>query len=133
MRLAPPPPKKRISRTKTEDVAPVQKVGGIPVTFKGVATEEQIAKWKAEYKQGIYAVVVAPDYVGYFSSPTRAELNLALSKQDAAHPLAAYETFAELTWLGGAEEILKDDMLFNSLTNGMSEKLHGVQVMLVNQ
>lgn len=60
--------------------------GGVePKKPDGVATTEQIAKWKQEFRQGIFALVVEGK-IYYFKKPTRQILNYASSmsdKQDA--------------------------------------------------
>ncbi len=100
-------------------------------TLIGQATNEQIAEWKRKYKYGIYAVEV-DGHVGYFKNPGRNELNCAMSKADKDKALDIFEELASVTFLGGSEEILKDDQMFIGVSQELKIKLEGKQATLVN-
>ncbi len=97
----------------------------------GQATDAQIAEWKAKYKTGIYAISV-DGHVGYFKNPGRHELNCALSKADKDKALDVFEELAQVTFIGGSEEILKDDQMFIGVSQEMKVKLDGKKATLVN-
>ena len=97
----------------------------------GQATETQVAEWKTKYKYGIYAVEEA-GHVGYFKNPGRHELNCAMSKADRERALAIFEELANVTFIGGSEEILRDDQMFIGLSQELKGKLEGKKAKLVN-
>ena len=97
----------------------------------GQATESRIAEWKAKHKYGIYAIEV-DGHVGYFKNPGRNELNCALSKADRDKALDVFEELANITFIGGSEEILKDDQMFIGVSQELKAKLDGKKAKLVN-
>ncbi len=99
--------------------------------LKGQATAEQIKEWKGKYPDGIYAVEF-DEHVGYFKNPERAEVNCALTKADKKKPLAVVEDFASLTFIGGSEDVLKNETLFLGVCDAIKEKMYGVKGKLVN-
>ncbi len=98
---------------------------------KGQATEAQIVEWKAKHKYGIYAIEV-DGHVAYFKNPGRHEINCAMSKADRDKALDIFEELAAITFLGGSEEILKDDQMFIGASRELKEKLDGKKATLVN-
>jgi hypothetical protein len=100
-------------------------------TLIGQASNEQIAEWKRKCKYGIYAVEV-DGHIGYFKNPGRNELNCAMSKADKDKALDIFEELASVTFLGGSEEILKDDQMFIGVSQELKVKLEGKQATLVN-
>jgi hypothetical protein len=94
-------------------------------------SNEQIAEWKGKHKYGIYAIEV-DGHVGYFKNPGRNELNCAMSKADKDKALDVFEELASVTFLGGSEEILKDDQMFIGVSQELKVKLEGKQAILVN-
>ena len=107
--------------------------GALPVNevLIGQATEVQVAEWKQKYKYGIYAIVV-DGHIGYFKNPGRQELNCAMRKADKERALDMYEELAGITFLGGSEELLKDDQMFIGVSQEMKVKLEGKKAKLVN-
>src|SRR3954464_9332574 len=99
--------------------------------LKGQASDVQIAEWKAKYKYGIYALEV-DGHVGYFKNPGRNELNCAMSKADRDKALDIFEELATITFIGGSEEILKDDQMFIGISQELKAKLDGKRAKLVN-
>jgi hypothetical protein len=97
----------------------------------GQATDEQVKEWKVKHKYGIYAVTIE-GHIGYFKNPDRHEINCALSKADKDNALAVFEMLAGVTFLGGSEELLKDDQMFIGLSNEIKVKLDGKKASLVN-
>ena len=97
----------------------------------GQATEEQISKWKKENKLGVYFIVV-DDKVGYFKRPNRLEINRALSVAKGDMPMASVEEMANLTWLGGCEELLTDDLYYLNVMNGVKQVLEGYNALVGN-
>ncbi len=97
----------------------------------GQATDAQIAEWKAKHKYGIYAVEV-DGHVGYFKNPGRNELNCAMSKADRDKALDIFEELANITFIGGSEDILKDDQMFIGVSQELKVKLDGKKAKLVN-
>ena len=97
----------------------------------GQASAEQINEWKRKHKTGIYSVEVA-GHIGYFKNPGRHELNCAMSKADRERALDIYEELAAVTFIGGSEEILKDDQMFIGVSQELKVKLDGKKAKLVN-
>lgn len=100
-------------------------------SLAGQATEAQIAEWKTKYKYGIYAVEV-DGHIAYFKNPGRNELNCAMSKADKDKALDIFEELANVTFIGGSEEILKDDQMFIGVSQELKVKLEGKRARLVN-
>src|ERR1700761_5814277 len=97
----------------------------------GQATAEQIKAWKEKYKDGIYAIQV-DGYIAYFKNPNRHELNCAMSKASSDRALDMYEELTNLTFIGGSEEVLKDDQKFFGLVQQVKGKMDGKKATLVN-
>lgn len=74
-------------------------------------TPEIIAGWKAKHK-GI-AEISNPDYKGWIRKPTRDEMREILSLQ--TDPITYTERILDMIWLGGDEQLLKDDEEFLSI------------------
>lgn len=104
---------------------------GGATTLTGQATPEQIAAWKQSHPYGIYAISV-DGHVGYFKNPNRQEMNCAMSKADKDRALDLFEELANLTYLGGSEQLLKDDQMFFGLCQEIKVKLDGKKATLVN-
>lgn len=98
---------------------------------RGTATEAQIKEWKAKHKYGIYAVET-DGHIAHFKNPDRHELNCAMRKADREKALDVFEELASLTFIGGSEEILKDDQMFIGLSQELKVKLEGKKAQLVN-
>jgi len=99
--------------------------------LKGQATDAQIAEWKTKHKYGIYSIEV-DQHVGYFKNPGRTELNCAMSKADKDKALALFEELANLTFIGGSDELLNDDQMFIGVCQELKVKLDGKKARLVN-
>jgi len=97
----------------------------------GQATGEQIREWKHKHKAGIFAVEV-DGHVAYFKNPGRNELNCAMSKADKDRALDIFEELANVTFIGGSEEVLKDDQMFIGVSQELKVKLEGKRAKLVN-
>lgn len=99
--------------------------------LKGQATDALVAEWKAKHKYGIYAIEVE-GHIGYFKNPGRNELNCAMSKADRDKALDIFEELANITFIGGSEEILRDDQMFIGVSQELKVKLDGKKAKLVN-
>jgi hypothetical protein len=97
----------------------------------GQAADEQVSAWKQKYKTGIYSVEV-DGHIGYFKNPGRNELNCAMSKADRDKALGIFEELANITFIGGSEEILNDDQMFIGVSQELKVKLDGKKATLVN-
>ena len=104
---------------------------GATTVLTGQATDVQIKEWKAKYKYGIYAIEV-DGHLGYFKNPGRNELNCAMSKADRDKALALFEELANITFIGGSEELLNDDQMFIGVSQELKVKLDGKKAKLVN-
>ena len=112
--------------------AHTEATGGKQTTqLTGEATTTQIAEWKAKYKYGIYALEV-DGHIAYFKNPGRNELNCAMSKADRDKALDIFEELTNLTFIGGSEDVLKDDQMFIGISQEMKIKLEGKKAKLVN-
>ncbi len=101
------------------------------IELTGQVTDTQIAEWKSKYKYGIYSVEVN-GHIGYFKNPGRNELNCAMSKADKDKALDIFEELANVTFLGGSDELLKDDQMFIGVSQELKVKLDGKKAVLVN-
>ncbi len=101
------------------------------IMLVGQATAAQISEWKSKNKYGIYAIEV-DGHIGYFKNPGRNELNCAMGKADKDKALEIFEELANVTFLGGSEEILKDDQMFIGVCQELKVKLDGKKAHLVN-
>ncbi len=99
--------------------------------LQGIATNEQITAWKAKHKYGIYAIEV-DGHIAYFKNPGRNELNCAMSKADRDKALDIFEELANITFIGGSEEVIKDDQMFIGASQELKIKLEGKKATLVN-
>lgn len=97
----------------------------------GMATGEQLKEWKAKYRYGIYAIEV-DGHIAYFKNPDRNELNCAMRKADREKALDVFEELASLTFIGGSDEVLKDDQMFIGISQELKVKLEGKKAQLVN-
>ena len=97
----------------------------------GQVNDAQITEWKAKYKYGIYGIEV-DSHIAYFKNPGRNELNCAMSKADKDKALDMFEELANITFIGGSEEILKDDQMFIGVSQELKVKLEGKKARLVN-
>lgn len=97
----------------------------------GQQTDEQIACWKQQYKQGIYAIAVDGN-IGYFKNPNRQEMNCAMSKASTEAALDMYEELARLTFIGGSEDVINNDQMFFGLVQQIKVKIEGKKATLVN-
>jgi hypothetical protein len=89
--------------------------------LKGAANSEQIAGWKAMYKD-VFAIRVA-DRIAYLKRPSRKALGYA-SVSGKDNPLKFNEVLLNDCWLGGDEAIKTDDTLFLSASAKIAELIH---------
>jgi hypothetical protein len=85
---------------------------------KGEATAEQIAGWKAQYKD-VYAIEVE-DSVAYLHKPDRIAIK-AMSAVATSDPIRASEILLENCWLGGDPSIKTEDEKFLAVSGKMGE------------
>lgn len=88
------------------------------IELYGIATEEQIAHWKALHKD-VYQIEVG-DSVCYLKKPDRATMK-AVASLGISDPIRSNEVLLENCWLGGDESIKTDD-----------EKFFGISAQLAN-
>ncbi|WP_418450186.1 hypothetical protein [Alistipes sp.] len=77
--------------------------------FIGQAAPEQIEEWKGKY--GDIFAIRAEEHICYLRKPTRKAISYA-SVAGKIDPLKFNETLLRECWLGGSEEIRKNDDLF---------------------
>lgn len=82
-------------------------------------TEKEIQELKA--KHGDIFLIEVEDKKAYLKKPDRKTLSLAMTKAQT-NPLAFAETIIANCWLGGDEEMRKDDSYFLAI----SSKLDGL-------
>ena len=97
----------------------------------GEVTEAQVKKWKEEHKDGIYGASVRGK-IGYFRNPGLDDLNCAYAKLDPAKATAKWKELAEVTWLGGCDELLTNERLFISIMDKVQVAADGEESNLVN-
>lgn len=87
--------------------------------LKGQVTPEQIQNWIKEVKEKYGATAKVHSYevdgrIGYLRSVDRDTYSLAVSKV-SSNPAKFNEVVIESIWLGGDDEIKKDDQLYFGL------------------
>jgi hypothetical protein len=87
----------------------------------GRATPEQIAKWKQEFGKVFYYEV--DDKICYLRPVDRTTYSLALSKVSTS-PAKFNEIVMEKIWLGGDEEIRKNDQYYFGLIDYVEELMN---------
>lgn len=88
----------------------------------GVATPEQIAKWKTDYKD-IYSVTV-DGHISYLKKPDRHILGFATAGSDGGKQGIKFnEILLKNCFLGGSESIKIDDSLFLAVSAKLSDLL----------
>jgi hypothetical protein len=99
--------------------------------FIGEVTEAQVKKWKAEHKDGIYGATVKGRIV-YFRYPDLNDLNCAYAKLDKTRVMDKWKELADVTFLGGDEEVLNNDRLFISIVDKIQAAAQAEESELVN-
>lgn len=97
----------------------------------GQATPEQIAEWKDKHKSGIYGIEV-DGHIAYFKKPNRHEMNCTLNKAEKNRALDIFEELASLTFIGGSDEVLKNDELFFGAVQELKVIMDGKKARMVN-
>lgn len=87
--------------------------------FIGQATPEEIQEWKD--KHGDVYAIKAEGHICYLHRPTRKAISYA-SVAGKTDPLKFNETLLRECWLGGSEEIRKNDDLFLA-ASGVLDKI----------
>jgi hypothetical protein len=95
----------------------------------GQATPEQIEIWKKKY--GRVSALIVDGHIGYVRKPDRKTLSYA-SVAGTKDPLKFNEVLLANCWLGGSEEIKKDDDMFLSVSGKLAELINVKEVELVN-
>ena len=89
----------------------------------GQVTKEQIAGWKEQHRD-VFAIKVEDSegklHVCYLRRPRRRDLSAA-TVAGQANPLKFNEVIMRQCWLGGDEEIRKDDALFLSASGKLPD------------
>lgn len=97
----------------------------------GQVDQETIDEWKKAHKLGIYAVKVK-EHVGYFKMPGFDEMNCSYAAYDPEKVLAQWQALADVTWLGGSEELLTNPTLFNAVKYVLQSKADGLKADLLD-
>lgn len=100
--------------------------------YAGEVPKSQIDTWKAQYKQGIYALVSEDGHIGYFKNPQFNEVNASLAQQTDDDTLIVYTSCARMTYIGGSEEMLNDERKLLGVAQEIKEKMKGVRMTLLN-
>jgi hypothetical protein len=98
---------------------------------KGEVSKEQVTEWKTRNPLGIYAIKVG-GHIAYFRMPGFDELNFGYSKLDRDKMLDLWKAFAEVTFLGGSDEVFKNATLFAGAMKLIQKKVDGAEAELVN-
>jgi hypothetical protein len=83
-------------------------------------TQDQIDKWKKEH--GKVFKITVEDKTGFFKKPDRRTLAAAM-KFGSSDPMKFNETIAKNCWLGGDEELNKDDDYFMGAATQFGEMI----------
>ncbi len=85
--------------------------------LKGKASEEQILRWKGQYKD-VYQIEVG-DSVCYLRKPDRATMK-AVASLGTNDPIRSNEVLLENCWIGGDESIKTDDDKFFGVSSQLA-------------
>lgn len=88
---------------------------------QGQVSEDQIKEWKQQY--GKVFTYEVDNKIAYFRPVDRTVYSLAASKISTS-PAKFNEIVIEKTWLGGAEEIKKEDSYFFGLIDFVEEMMN---------
>lgn len=101
------------------------------IKLTGQVEQSQIDAWKASWPNGIYAVE-CKGRIGYFKNPDVNDTNYALSKESKDKRLDKWKAMADVTWLGGCDELLTNDRYFLSIIGFIQAACDGEESKLVN-
>ena len=115
---------------KNEKPAKAQEYGH---TYDGGVTEAQIEQWKRQHRKVMRIDVVDGDelHIGYFHRPS-IETMAAVQTVTAENEIRGAETMLKGCWLGGSEEMLRDTVLFNAVSEQLGKVLNGCASSLKN-
>lgn len=95
----------------------------------GQATPEQIEEWKKKY--GKVSAIIVDGHIAYFKKPDRKTLGYA-SSIGTKDPIKFNETLMNNCFIGGSDEIKKDDDLFLSASSKLGDLIQIKDAELVN-
>lgn len=90
----------------------------------GQATPEDIAKWKKENPDGVFAIQVK-EHIAYFREPDIDDMNAAASLTTKDAPLDYFKILAGDTYLGGSKDVFERRELFLDFIETIRPKLDG--------
>lgn len=96
--------------------------------LKGQASKEQIAEWKEKYTH-VWGVVV-DGHIGYLRKPDRKILSAASAARKTSD-VKSNEALLNNCWLGGSEEIRRNDDYFFSACTQLNELIEIKEAELV--
>lgn len=82
----------------------------------GEATAEQLAEWKKKYGSG--KIFTVDGHICYMRRPSRVEVAAANA---ITNGIKSNEFLMNTCWLGGSEEIKKNDQLFYAVSGKLRE------------
>ncbi len=95
----------------------------------GQATPDQISEWKKKY--GKVSAIIVDGHIAYFKKPDRKTLGYA-SSIGTKDPIKFNETLMNNCFIGGSEEIKKNDDLFLSASSKLGDLIEIREAELVN-
>lgn len=93
-------------------------------------SSEQIEDWKAKYKA--VHILTVDNFVGYLRNIDRRTLSAAMNKINRSDIVGAAEVILENCWLGGDDEIKKDDEVFAATVSVIGDLLQTKKAELEN-
>lgn len=93
-------------------------------------TPEQLEDWKAKYKA--VHILTVENFVGYLRNIDRRTLSAAMNKISRSDIVGAAEIILENCWLGGDDEIKKDDDVFGATVTVIGDLLQTKKAELEN-
>lgn len=97
----------------------------------GEVQQDQIDAWKKEYPNGFIGIK-GGGHIAYFKHPNRHEANLALSKANIDAALDMYQETANLCFIGGSDQYLKNEKLHLGVMQKIKTLLEGEACEVVN-
>ena len=97
--------------------------------FIGQVDEGTLEAWKQ--KHGVVKGLKARGHIGYIRMPNRADLSYS-STLAQSNPMKSNEVLLDAIWLGGSEEIRKDNALFFGVSQQLAKLIEVAEVELVD-
>jgi len=95
----------------------------------GQVEPSQIEEWKK--KHGTVKGLICDGHIAYIRPPNRTEVSYSATLAQT-NPMKSNEVLLDSVWLGGSEEIRKNDSLFYGVSQKLAELINVKEAQLVD-